>query len=158
MYEKLSTSMCLLCTMPKLSRLLRNLSANYCWWFCFRGVRFCSLWILYMWRVCRKELLSMKLMNYDTKHLIMQNVRSTTKKVPCTYTSCQYQILCKLIRQKKITKQFFEFLLLHLYDLTDWRQLNYSQMYELIHVLTYFNYRVWVELIQLTWYNIKCRI
>ena len=50
----------------------------------------------------------MKLMNYDTKHLIMQNVRSTTKKVPCTYTSCQYQILCKLIRQKKITKQFFD--------------------------------------------------
>lgn len=84
----------------------------------------------------------MKVMNYDTKYLIMQNVRSITKEVPSTYTSCQYQILCKLIRQKKITKQFFEFLLLHLYDLTDWRQLNYPQMYELIHVLTYFNYRV----------------
>lgn len=84
----------------------------------------------------------MKLMNYDTKYLIMQNVQSTTKEVPNTYTLCQYQILCKLIRQKKITRQFFEFLLLYLYDLTDWRQLNYQQMYELIHVLTYFNYRV----------------
>lgn len=81
----------------------------------------------------------MKLVNYDSKYLIMQNVRSITKKVPSRYTSCQYQILCRLIRQKKITKQFFEFLLLHLYDLSDWRQLDYKQMYELIHILTYWD-------------------
>lgn len=82
----------------------------------------------------------MKLMNYDTKYLIMQNVRSITKEVPNTYTSCQYQILCRLIRQKKITKQFFEFLVLQLYGLSDWKQLNYQQMYNLIHVLTFYNY------------------
>ena len=81
----------------------------------------------------------MKLVNYDSKYLIMQNVRSITKEVPSRYTSCQYQILCRLIRQKKITKQFFEFLLLHLYDLSDWRQLDYKQMYELIHILTYWD-------------------
>ena len=81
----------------------------------------------------------MKLINYDAKYLIMQNVRSITKEVPSRYTSCQYQILCRLIRQKKITKQFFEFLLLHLYDLSDWRQLDYKQMYELIHILTYWD-------------------
>ena len=82
----------------------------------------------------------MKLMNYDTKYLIMQNMRSITKEVPSTYTSCQYQILCRLIRQKKISKQFFEFLVLHLYGLSDWKQLNYQQMYNLIHVLTFYNY------------------
>ena len=82
----------------------------------------------------------MKLMNYDTKYLIMQNMRTVSKEMPSTYTLCQYQILCRLIRQKKITKQFFEFLLLHLYDLTDWKQLDYQQMYKLIHVLTYYDY------------------
>lgn len=82
----------------------------------------------------------MKLLNYDTHTLIMQNVRSVTREVPITYTKSQYRILCNLIRQKHITKQFFDFLLLQLYDLTDWRELDYSQMYQLIHVLTYWNY------------------
>lgn len=82
----------------------------------------------------------MKLLNYDTHTLIMQNVRSVTGEVPITYTKSQYRILCNLIRQKHITKQFFDFLLLQLYDLTDWRELDYSQMYQLIHVLTYWNY------------------
>ena len=79
-------------------------------------------------------------MNYDHKELIMQNVRRITREVPTTYTKSQYYILCKLIRQKRITKQFFNFLLLQLFDLSDWRQLNYLQMYELIHILTYLDY------------------
>ena len=83
----------------------------------------------------------MKLLNYDHRELIMQNVRSTTKEIPSTYTETQYRILCRLIRQKKITKEFFKFLLLQLYDLKDWKQLDYSQMYELIHILTYYNYQ-----------------
>ena len=83
----------------------------------------------------------MKLLNYDYRELILQNVRSTTQEIPSTYTKTQYQILCRLIKQKKIKKEFFEFLLLQLYDLNDWKQLNYSQMYELIHVLTYYNYK-----------------
>lgn len=82
----------------------------------------------------------MKLLNYDTHTLIMQNVRSVAKELPPTYTKSQYRILCNLIRQKRITKQFFDFLLLQLYDLTDWRELDYSQMYQLIHILTYWNY------------------
>lgn len=82
----------------------------------------------------------MKLLNYDNRTLIMQNVRSVNREMPNTYTSGQYRILCNLIRQKKITKQFFDFLLLELYGLSDWKRLNYSQMYELIHILTYFNY------------------
>ena len=83
----------------------------------------------------------MKLLNYDHRELIMQNVRCTTKETPSTYTESQYKILCRLIRQKKIKKEFFQFLLLQLYDLNDWRQLDYSQMYELIHVLTFYDYK-----------------
>lgn len=82
----------------------------------------------------------MKLLNYDTHTLIMQNVRSVAKELPPTYTKSQYRILCNLIRQKHITKQFFDFLLLQLYDISDWRELDYSQMYQLIHILTYWNY------------------
>lgn len=80
-------------------------------------------------------------MNYDHRELIMQNVRTVTREVPENFTVAQYQILRKLIIQKRISKQFFDFLLLQLYDLSDWKQLNYSQMYELIHILTYFNYQ-----------------
>lgn len=86
----------------------------------------------------------MKLMNYDTKTLIYQNMRSDVREVeekPQTYTQRQYNILCRLIQQKKITKQFFNFLLESLFELKDWKQLNYEQMYELIHVLTFYNYQ-----------------
>lgn len=83
----------------------------------------------------------MKLLNYDRRELILQNVRTVTREVPATYTKSQYCILCNIIRQKRITKQFFDFLLLQLYDLTDWKQLNYSQMFELIHILTFYDYQ-----------------
>ena len=82
----------------------------------------------------------MKLLNYDRRELIMQNVRCTTKETPSTYTKSQYRILCRLIKGKKIKKEFFQFLLSQLYDLSDWKQLNYEQMYELIHILTFYNY------------------
>ena len=83
----------------------------------------------------------MKLLNYDHRDLIMQNVRCVKKETPSTYTESQYRILCRLIRQKKITKAFFEFILFQLYDLKDWKKLNYSQMYELIHILTFYDYK-----------------
>lgn len=82
----------------------------------------------------------MKMLNYDSKYLIMQNLRPFTQTVPDHYTESQYKILCRLIRQKKITKKFFDFLLLELYGLLDWKRLDYSQMYELIHILTYLDY------------------
>lgn len=83
----------------------------------------------------------MKLINYDAKTLIYQNVRSTEKPtVTGGYTESQYKILCNLIRQKKIEKRFFYFLLAKLYNLSNWRELTYWQMYELIHILTFWNY------------------
>lgn len=87
----------------------------------------------------------MKLMNFDAKTLIYQNVRADVQKVqekPQTFSKKQYDILCRLIQQKKITKQFFSFILSSLFDeITDWKQLDYSQMYELIHVLTFWDYQ-----------------
>lgn len=82
----------------------------------------------------------MKLLNYDHRALILQNVRCIRNEIPSTYTPSQYHILCRLIKQKKIKKEFFQFLLLQLYDLSDWRLLNYHQMYELIHILTFYDY------------------
>lgn len=90
----------------------------------------------------------MKLMNYDPKTLIYQNLRSDVREVkekPQTYTQTQYKILCRLIQQKKITRQFFDFLLESLFELKDWKQLSYEQTYELIHVLTFWNYQTETE-------------
>lgn len=84
----------------------------------------------------------MKLLNYDTRTLIMQNLRQDAKReMPTTFTAAQYKILCNLIRTKPISRKFFDFLLSELYGLKDWRGLDYSQMYQLIHILTYYDYQ-----------------
>lgn len=84
----------------------------------------------------------MKQLNYSAKTLILQNIRQPEKKpLPEHFTQSQYQILCKLIRRKRITKKFFSFLLAELYNEKDWHRLSYEQMYEFIHILTYYNYK-----------------
>ena len=82
----------------------------------------------------------MKLVNYDERTLILQNLRPSTRQVNKTYTKAQYRILCNLIRQKRITEPFFMLVISSLYGLNDWKQLNYEEMYELIHILTYYDY------------------
>lgn len=82
----------------------------------------------------------MKLVNYDERTLILQNLRPVTRQVNKTYTKARYRILCNLIRQKRITESFFMLVLSSLYGLNDWKQLNYEEMYELIHILTYYDY------------------
>lgn len=82
----------------------------------------------------------MKLLNYSVEHLIEQNMRKPVMVYPDSYTKSQYRILCKLIIRHKIEKKFFDYLLFELYGLEDWKQLNYRQMYNLIHILTYWNY------------------
>lgn len=83
----------------------------------------------------------MKLLNYDAKTLIYQNMRhAEISPISDKYTHSQYKILCNLIRQKKIEKRFFDFLLMELYNLSNWRDLTYKQMYELIHILTFWDY------------------
>lgn len=71
----------------------------------------------------------------------MNNLRTTPDiELPKTHTQAQYKILCNLIIQKKITKKFFDFIVKELYEVDDWHELNYCQVYQLIHVLTYFDY------------------
>lgn len=83
----------------------------------------------------------MKLLNYDVRTLVEQNLRPAIKeKSSAGYSKAQYRILCRIIVQKRITETFFTFLLYQLYDLSDWKQLNYEQMYEFIHILSHWDY------------------
>lgn len=82
----------------------------------------------------------MKLLNYDKKTLILQNLQKAERQEPSAYTKSQYQILCNLIRRKHINKKFFDFILKELYGLSNWRELTYKQMYELIFVLSHYDY------------------
>lgn len=84
----------------------------------------------------------MKQLNYDMKSLILMNVKSAEKQpLPDTYTRSQYRILRNLVIQKRIEKRFFDFIMSGLFDKTDWKTLNYSEMYTLIYVLSNYNYR-----------------
>lgn len=84
----------------------------------------------------------MKLMNFEARTLIMQNIRTTEKQpVPEHFSKSQYQILRNLILRKKIEKRFFDFLLSELYDLSDWHKLTYAQMYETIFILAHYDFR-----------------
>ena len=81
----------------------------------------------------------LKQLNYDVRTIILQNVRTAERPaMPQHFTKSQYKILCSLIIQKKIEKRFFDFILSGLFGLTGWKKLDYSQMYTLIHVLTYY--------------------
>lgn len=84
----------------------------------------------------------MKLMNYDKRTLIMQNVKSAKKNlIPDKYTQAQYRILCSIIRRRHIKKEFFYLLLSELYNLSDWRKLSYPEMYELIYILSNYDFK-----------------
>ena len=83
----------------------------------------------------------MKLVNYDKQTLIMQNVKSAERPpMPEHFSKSQYRILRNLIIQKKIEKRFFDFIISGLFEKTDWKTLNYSEMFTLIHVLTFYDY------------------
>lgn len=81
----------------------------------------------------------MKQINFDNQYLIMEHVKHSTYNVPSKYTKTQVDILKKLIKRKRITKPFFEFLISGLYDVTDWRTLDYEQMYQLIYVIVHWD-------------------
>ncbi|MCM1224696.1 MAG: hypothetical protein NC548_60635, partial [Lachnospiraceae bacterium] len=81
----------------------------------------------------------MKLMNYSPEALIAEHMRVVPQEsesmTPRERTPRQYQILCHLIREKKITKEFFSYIVSGLFGTEDWKALDYSQTYQLIHVL-----------------------
>lgn len=82
----------------------------------------------------------MKMLNFDARTLILQNLRVKEHEEPSSYTRRQYQILYNLIKQKHIKKAFFDFILFELYGLSNWRELTYQQMYELIFILNHYDY------------------
>ena len=86
----------------------------------------------------------MKLLNYSPEVLIAENMRVPLKETentsPRKHTPRQYKILCHLIKEKHITKDFFTYIVSGLFGTEDWKTLDYGQAYQLIHVLTYFNY------------------
>lgn len=84
----------------------------------------------------------MKVLNFDSRTLVYRNLRPAKKEqTPDGYTPCQYRILCSIIRRRHIKKEFFYFLLSELYGLEDWHRLGYSQMYELIFILTRYDFK-----------------
>ena len=84
----------------------------------------------------------MKVLNYGSRTLIFQNLKPVKKEqIPDTFTPCQYRILCNLIRRKHINKEFFYLLLSELYNLSDWRKLSYLEAYELIFILTRYDFK-----------------
>lgn len=68
----------------------------------------------------------MKLMNYDKKDLVYQNVHDIREvsEVPQNYTQTQIKILRRLIQQKQIKEQFFIFLLESCYDISYYAELG----------------------------------
>ncbi len=83
----------------------------------------------------------MKMLNYDARTLILMNVKSAERQpVPDTYTKAQLRILRELIARKRIEKRFFDFVVSGLFDKSDWKTLDYNEMYLLIHVLAHYNY------------------
>lgn len=87
----------------------------------------------------------MKLINYDGKALVTMHLKEERpyRPVPAvkgSYTHAQYEILYKLVLRKRISRSFFEYITVELYGTNDWKQLNYQQMYELIHILTFYDY------------------
>ena len=50
-------------------------------------------------------------------------------------SKAQYRLMCRLIRQKHISRDFFYRLLFLLYDTEDWKSLDYDRMYRFIGLL-----------------------
>lgn len=55
------------------------------------------------------------------------------------FTPCQLHILKRIIRQKHISKQYFDDMLYYAFGCRTYRQLTYGKMYRLIHVLSKMN-------------------
>ena len=58
--------------------------------------------------------------------------------VRCDWSS---DVCSSVLKRKRITEKFFLFLLTELYGEKDWKQLSYKQMYELIYILTHYDYK-----------------
>lgn len=76
----------------------------------------------------------MKLINYSLDYLV-DTQTPTPPKHP--YSDCQFRILCRVIRQKRISKTYFYGLLKELYNYRTVTQLSYAEMYRVIWILNH---------------------
>jgi hypothetical protein len=79
----------------------------------------------------------MKLLNYSLDYLV-EIQTPPPPKVP--FSKCQYRILCKIIRQKQISRTYFYGLLNELYGYHSIRQLSYEEMYRTIWLLNHWEF------------------
>lgn len=76
----------------------------------------------------------MKLLNYSISYLVEQNTPQPPKR---PYTDCQFRILCRVIKQKKISREYFYNLIAEVYQYRSIQQLSYEEMYRLIWILNH---------------------
>lgn len=76
----------------------------------------------------------MKLINYSLDYLVETQTPAPPKR---PYSDCQFRILCRIIRRKKVSKDYFYGLLNELYSYHTVRQLSYEEMYHIIWLLNH---------------------
>lgn len=79
----------------------------------------------------------MKLLNYSLAYLVEIQ---TPKPPKVPFSKCQFGILCKTIKRKKITKTYFYGLLKELYNYNSVNQLSYEEMYRIIWLLNHWDF------------------
>ena len=79
----------------------------------------------------------MKLMNYSLDYLVETQTPTPPKR---PYSDCQFRILCRIIRQKKVSRIYFYGLLNELYNYHTIKQLSYEEMYRIIWILNHWNF------------------
>lgn len=76
----------------------------------------------------------MKLLNYSMSYLVEHNTPQPPKR---PYTDCQFRILCRVIKHKKISREYFYYLIAEVYQCHSVHQLSYEEMYRLIWILNH---------------------
>ena len=76
----------------------------------------------------------MKLLNYSLDYLVETRTPQPPKR---PYSDCQYWILCRIIRGKRIQKTYFYNLINQIYGCGSVKELSYEQMYRLIYILNH---------------------
>ncbi len=76
-------------------------------------------------------------MNYSLDYLVETQTPTPPKR---PYSDCQFRILCRIIRQKKVSRIYFYGLLSELYDYHTIKQLSYEEMYHIIWILNHWNF------------------
>lgn len=71
----------------------------------------------------------MKLLNYSISYLVENNTPQPPKR---PYTDFQLRILCRVIRQRKITREYCYKLISEVYQYQSVRPLSYEEMYWII--------------------------